>query len=173
MNKDLFFTSDTAKRLYDECRTLPIIDYHCHLSPKEIYEDKPFENIGEMWLSGDHYKWRLMRTYGIDEEKITGSAPIEEKFISYAEALQYAAGNPLYHWSHMELSKYFGIDTNLSEKTAKDIWERANAYIKKNSISPVKLIKDSGVEVVCTTDDPVDSLEYHIKLKEKNLMDIL
>lgn len=169
MNKDSFFTSDTAKRLYEGCRTLPIIDYHCHLSPKEIYEDKPFETIGGMWLSGDHYKWRLMRTYGIDEEKITGSAPIEEKFLSYAEALQYAAGNPLYHWSHMELSKYFGIDTNLSEKTAKDVWERANAYIKENSLSPVKLITDSGVEVVCTTDDPVDSLEYHIKLKEKAL----
>lgn len=169
MNSNVFLTSDTAKRLYEVCRELPIIDYHCHLSPKEIYEDAVFEDIGQMWLSADHYKWRLMRTFGIDEEKITGSSPMTEKFISYAKALQYAAGNPLYHWTHMELSKYFRIDECFKESTAEEIWNTANAYIKENKLSPVKLITDSKVQIVCTTDDPVDSLQYHIKLKEKDL----
>ena len=125
-NRDFLINFGSAGSLYGYCRNLPIIDYHCHLSPKEIYEDKEFGNIGEMWLMADHYKWRLMRTCGVSEAKITGGEPWQEKFRVYALALQYAAGNPLYHWSHMELSEYFGIDKALCEETADEIWNKAN-----------------------------------------------
>ena len=110
MNQLCFLKNKTAKELFEKAEKLPIIDYHCHLSPQEIFEDKPFDNIGEIWLSADHYKWRLMRTAGVDEEYITGNADIEDKFLKYCEALEFSAGNPLYHWSHMELKKYFEID---------------------------------------------------------------
>ncbi len=166
MQKNCFLTNDTARELYSYAEKLPIVDYHCHLSPKEIYEDKQFENIGEMWLAGDHYKWRLMRTAGIDEEYITGNTSYKEKFIKYAEALEFAAGNPLYHWSHMELSQFFGIDTPLKRSTAEEIWDKANAYIKQHALSPRKLIAQSNVEVICTTDDIIDSLEWHKKIRE-------
>ena len=157
-----------AVKIYETVKDLPIIDYHCHLSPKEIYEDKPFENIAEMWLAGDHYKWRLMRTAGIDEYYITGGASWREKFLSYAKALEYAAGNPLYHWSHMELSQFFGIDDTLTAENADKIYDRANEYIKKNNLSPRMLIKQSGVEALCTTDDITDSLEFHRKLSAED-----
>lgn len=158
--------SKQAEKIYDKIRSLPIVDYHCHLSPKEIYEDKPFDNIGEMWLGGDHYKWRLMRTAGIDEKYITGDAPWKEKFLKYAEALEFAAGNPLYHWSHMELSMFFGIDTPLKSSTASEIYEKANAVIKEKQLSPRKLIKQSGVEALCTTDDITDDFSYHKLISE-------
>jgi len=166
MQKDYLLQNKTAHTLYENVKNLPIIDYHCHLSPKEIYEDKTFDNIGKMWLECDHYKWRLMRSAGIDEHFITGDASWHEKFIKYAEAIEFSAGNPLYHWSHMELSMYFGIDDYLCKDSAEDIWTRANAYIKKNELSPRKLIKQSHVEVICTTDDIIDSLEWHQKLKQ-------
>jgi glucuronate isomerase len=168
-NPDFLLESKTARSLYEHCKNLPVIDYHCHLSPKEIYEDKEFDNIGEMWLKDDHYKLRLMRICGIPEEKITGGAPWQEKFRAYASALQYAAGNPLYHWSHMELSEYFGIDKTLSENTAEEIWNEANRYIAEKHLSPVKLLVRSGVEIVCTTDEPTDPLEWHRKLQKKGL----
>lgn len=136
----LLKTAD-AQDIYFKIKDLPIVDYHCHLSPKEIYEDKPFDNIGEMWLGGDHYKWRLMRTAGIDERYITGNTDWREKFIKYAAALELAAGNPLYHWSHMELSMFFGIDKPLKSDNAAEIYDEANAFIAKNKLSPRKLIE--------------------------------
>lgn len=165
MKKNYMIGSEKAEQIYEKIKDLPIIDYHCHLSPKEIYEDKPFDNIGEMWLGGDHYKWRLMRTAGVNEEYITGNAPLKEKFVKYAGALEFAAGNPLYHWSHMELAQFFGIDKEISSDTAEEIYEEANKYIKENQLSPRKLIEKSRVELLCTTDDITDSLEYHSKLK--------
>ena len=161
MGPRYLLSNDTAVRLYNACKHLPIIDYHCHLSPKEIYEDKEFADIGEMFLGGDHYKWRLMRCHGIDEKYITGDASWGEKFQKYAEALATAAGNPLYHWTHMELRLFFGIDTPLNGKTAAAIREKANAVIREKHLSPRKLIASSNVEYLSTTDDPADSLEYH------------
>lgn len=161
----LLKTAD-AQDIYFKIKDLPIVDYHCHLSPKEIYEDKPFDNIGEMWIGGDHYKWRLMRTAGIDERYITGNTDWREKFIKYAAALELAAGNPLYHWSHMELSMFFDIDKPLKSDNAAEIYDEANAFIAKNKLSPRKLIEQSKVETLCTTDDIIDTLEYHKKIKE-------
>ena len=160
-------TNETARTLYDEIRDLPVVDYHCHLSPKEIFEDRPFDNVGEVWLSGDHYKWRLMRIAGIPEEKITGNAPWKDKFLAYAKALEDAPGNPLYAWSHMELQKYFGIKTELSSATAETVYEEANRLIREKQLSPRKLILQSNVETVCTTDDPADDLQWHGKLAEE------
>lgn len=172
MKDNYLLTCNEAVKIYDRIKDLPIVDYHCHLSPKEIYENKPYDNIGEMWLSADHYKWRLMRTAGIPEEYITGDAPMKEKFLKYAEAIEFAAGNPLYHWSHMELSKYFGISDELNRETAESIWNRANEYIKANNLSPRELLKQSGVVTVCTTDDPADNLEWHKLIREDDSFDI-
>ena len=166
MGPRYLLANDAAARLYHACKDLPIIDYHCHLSPKEIYEDKEFSDIGEMLLGGDHYKWRLMRCHGIEEKYITGDASWGEKFQKYAEALATAAGNPLYHWTHMELRLFFGIDTPLNGKTAASIRERANAVIREKHLSPRKLIVSSNVEYLSTTDDPADSLKYHKLIAE-------
>lgn len=163
---NVFLQNDSAKKLYKIVSDLPIIDYHCHISTKEIYEDKPFNNIGEMWLSGDHYKWRLMRAYGISEEYITGNMPWKEKFKKYAEVIATAAGNPLYHWSHMELKKYFKINMPLNQETADEIWGLANAVISENQLSPRKLIKASNVEYIGTTDDVLDPLTYHKLIRD-------
>ena len=166
MREDLFLNGDTAKRLYSAVRDLPIVDYHCHLQPKEIFEDTVFTDIAQMWLGGDHYKWRLMRACGVPESHITGNASPREKFRAYADCIETAAGNPLYVWSHMELSMYFGIEDALSADTADDIFDRANAYIREHALSPRKLMLQSRVELAATTDDPADSLEYHQKLRE-------
>ncbi len=156
--------TETAEKIYSAVAKLPIIDYHCHLSPQEIYEDKPFANIGEMWLGADHYKWRLMRTAGISEEYITGDKSFKDKFLKYCSAIEFAAGNPLYHWSHMELSLFFGIDMAINAANAEEIWNRANKYIEENALSPRKLIEKSNVEVICTTDDIIDDLSWHGKI---------
>ena len=161
MKDSYLLTSPLAKRLYDTARDFPIYDYHCHLNPKEIWEDKEFDNIGEIWLGGDHYKWRLMRGAGIEEEQITGSASYREKFFAYASALPGAVGNPLAVWSHAELQACFGIDRPLNPDTASEIWEEANAYVKRTHMSPRKLIEQFHVKFIGTTDDPCDSLEYH------------
>lgn len=158
----------TAKKLYKNAKNLPIVDYHCHLSPKEIFEDKPFCNIGQMWLGGDHYKWRLMRTAGIDEKYITGDVSEKERFLKYCSVLEFAAGSPLYSWSHMELKRFFNIDLPIGEKTAEEIWNRANEYIKNTAMSPRKLINGAGVEIICTTDDIIDDLQWHKKLSDDN-----
>lgn len=160
-----------AEKLYLSAKEMPIIDYHCHLSPKEIFEDKPFSNIGEIWLGGDHYKWRLMRTAGIDEYYITGDASYKEKFIKYCTALEFAAGNPLYHWSYMELFQFFGIDLPITSNNAEIIWDKANKYIAKTKMSPRKLIEKSNVEVICTTDDIIDNLSFHRLIAEDKTFD--
>lgn len=166
MDKDFLLDTDCAKKLFhDFAEKMPICDYHCHLSPKEIYENRQPSDISQLWLSGDHYKWRAMRSCGIDEKYCTGDATSKEKFVKFAEALQYCIGNPLYHWAHIELQRYFAIDTPLNAKTAEDIYERANKAIADGDFRPQSLITKSGVKFVCTTDDPVDSLEYHKLLK--------
>ncbi len=166
MNRDFLLDTDTAKRLFHNyCENLPVCDYHCHLSPKEIYENKPPSDISELWLKGDHYKWRAMRSCGVSEEYCTGDKPPREKFEKFAYTLQYAIGNPLYHWAHIELQRYFGIKTPLSVKTADDIYETANKAIADGDFRPQSLIMRSNVKVICTTDDPTDDLKYHALLK--------
>ena len=171
VKKDLLLTNETAKRLYDGVKALPIYDYHCHLSPKEIYEDKPCTDIGELWLSGDHYKWRLMRAAGIDEYYITGGAGYREKFIKYAEACELAAGSPLYAWNEMELYLIFGIEEPLTARNAKDIYARANDFLKENAISPRKLIKKFDVRFIGTTDDVAEPLTWHEKIAADSSFD--
>lgn len=168
MTENCLLSSKTAEILYRHCKDLPIIDYHCHLSPKEIYEDKVFDSLGQLWLGGDHYKWRLMRNCGVDEDRITGAASMKDKYLSYVSSLRYALGNPLYLWSHMELSRYFHIDLPICDENAELIWDSANEYIRTHRLSPVGLMTASGVETVCTTDDPADSLEWHKKIRKKN-----
>lgn len=167
MDKDFLLDTPTARHLYhDYCEALPICDYHCHLSPKEIYENAQPTDISALWLSGDHYKWRAMRSCGVDERYCTGDASPREKFQKFAYTLQYAIGNPLYHWAHMELQMYFGIDTPLSAATADDIYDRANGAIAAGDFRPRTLIEKSKVKVLCTTDDPADDLVYHKKIKK-------
>ena len=167
MDKDFLLDTETAKKLFHEyCEGLPVCDYHCHLSPKEIYENEAPADISQLWLSGDHYKWRAMRSCGVSEDYCTGNRTGREKFQKFAYALQYAIGNPLYHWAHIELQKYFGIDTPLSAKTADEIYDRANEAMANGDFRPQSLIMRSNVKVVCTTDDPIDDLKYHKLLKE-------
>ena len=165
-------TTDAAKRLYETAKTCPIIDYHCHLSPQEIYEDRLFEDIAQLWLAGDHYKWRLMRAFGVNERYITGDAAPYEKFLQYARCIGLAAGNPLYVWTQMELSAYFGIDEPLCEGNAKEIWERCNAVIRERALSPRKLIAQSNVRYIATTDDPADPLCWHDKIAADPSFDV-
>lgn len=163
--------SERAEKIYAAVKDLPIIDYHCHLSPKEIYEDKPFSDIGEIWLAGDHYKWRLMRGYGVEERYITGDASWAEKFDKFAEAVGYALGNPVKDWVAAELMFFFGITEPLNKDTAKEIREKANAVIKEKAISPRKLIKMANVEYIATTDDPCDSLEWHDRIAKEGVLE--
>ena len=169
MNENFLLETKTAQKLYHSyAKNKKIYDFHCHLSPKEIYEDKKYSNIAEIWLSGDHYKWRYMRSAGISEECCTGNATDYEKFKAYAKAVQYAIGNPLYHWTHLELQRYFGINEPLNEKTVDKIWNKANEMIAAGGFSARKLIEKSNVALIATTDDPCDTLEYHQKLREDN-----
>ena len=144
---------------------MPILDYHCHLSPKEIWENRPYSSITQAWLGADHYKWRIMRSNGIPEEKITGNASEREKFFAWAETLPYCIGNPLYHWTHLELQRYFGIEEPLCDESAARIWEQCNQKLSTKDFLPRALIVRSHVELICTTDDPADSLEYHQKIQ--------
>ena len=169
MDKDFLLSTETAKILYhkfaEEC---PIIDYHCHVNPKEIYEDKRFENITNVWLSGDHYKWRIMRSNGVDEHYITGDASDREKFQKFAESLPKAIGNPMYHWCHLELKKYFGYDGVLNGETAEDVWQLTGKKLKEDGMGVRGIIEKSNVAFVGTTDDPVDDLHWHKKIAEDN-----
>lgn len=165
INDNFMLRTNSARKLYDFAKDLPIIDYHCHLEPKKIAEDYKFKNAYELFLGGDHYKWRQMRTNGIDEEYITGNADDYEKFEAFAKTMPYLIGNPLYHWTHLELKRYFDIDDTLSEKTCKDIWDKCNLMLATDEFSAKNLIKRSNVEVICTTDDPKDDLAYHKELK--------
>ena len=160
-------TSDFARRIYAQVRDLPIIDYHCHLSPKEIYEDKPFENIGQMWLAGDHYKWRLMRACGIEEEYVTGDKSWKEKYLTFCDALSRSPGNPIWDWTAMELEKFFGVNKPFVPENAEEIWDVCNKKIAEEKFSPRKAIAMSNVEYIATTDDPCDDLKYHKLLKEE------
>ena len=163
MDRDFLLSTETARHLYhDFAADLPIIDYHCHLDPKEIYEDRQFANITQVWLGGDHYKWRLMRSAGVEESYITGGASDREKFQKWAETLGLAIGNPLYHWSHLELRSYFGYEGLLNGDTAEEVWQLCNERLK--TLSARKLIVNSRVKALCTTDDPADSLEWHKKI---------
>ena len=160
-------TSDFARRIYAQVRDLPIIDYHCHLSPKEIYEDKPFENIGQMWLAGDHYKWRLMRACGIEEEYVTGDKSWKEKYLAFCDALSRSPGNPIWDWTAMELEKFFGVNKPFVPENAEEIWDVCNKKIAEEKFSPRKAIAMSNVEYIATTDDPCDDLKYHKLLKKE------
>lgn len=173
MDNDFLLESETAVKLYhDYAKDMPIYDYHCHLNPKEIAEDKKFKNITELWLGGDHYKWRAIRSNGIDERYITGDAPDKEKFLKWAETMPACIGNPLYHWTHLELRRYFGINELLSPDTAESIWEKCNELLQKDEFSARGLIRRSNVKVICTTDDPVDSLEYHKLIAEDSSFEV-
>lgn len=166
LDKNFLLDTKTARSLFfDVAEKLPIYDYHCHLNPKEIAEDKKYSDITEIWLGGDHYKWRFMRSMGVDERYITGDADSFEKFEKYCECIAYAFGNPLYHWSHLELQRYFGIYTPITKESAREIWNKTEKILN-TSFSAEKAINDSNVELIGTTDDPFDSLEYHKKIKE-------
>ena len=165
LDQDFLLNTPTAKVLYHEAaKDCPIIDYHCHLSPREIYEDIRYDNITQVWLGGDHYKWRLMRSAGVPEEYVTGNAGDHEKFLRWAEVLGKAIGNPLYHWSHLELRRYFGYEGVLNKDTAEEVWSLVNAKLQSEGFTSRGLILRSNVETICTTDDPVDTLEWHEKL---------
>lgn len=170
MDQDFLLNNRTAQALYHgAAAAMPIFDWHCHIQPQEIYENKQPQDLAALWLAGDHYKWRAMRSYGIDEKYITGSASSYEKFKAWAEVMPYLIGNPLYHWTHLELQRYFNITEPLSEKTADDIWQRANAKIAAGGFKPRELIEASNVACICTTDDSADTLEYHTLIaQDKN-----
>ncbi len=165
MDQDFLLNTPTAVKLYHEFSAdCPIIDYHCHISPKEIYEDLRYDSITQVWLGGDHYKWRLMRCAGVDEKYITGDASDHDKFLKWAEVLGKAIGNPLYHWSHLELRRFFGYEGVLNKDTAEEVWNLCNEKLHSEGFSVRGLIARSNVETICTTDDPIDTLEWHEKL---------
>ena len=165
LDEDFLLNTEAAKILYhDAAEKQPIIDYHCHLNPREIYENIRYENITRVWLGGDHYKWRLMRSAGVPEKYITGDSSDWEKFEKYAEVLGKAIGNPLHHWSHLELRRFFGYEGILNKHTSKEVWELANAKLQSERYTSRGLIIMSNVKTICTTDDPVDTLEWHEKL---------
>jgi len=167
INENFLLQNEIAKKLYHEyIKGLPIYDYHCHINPKDIYEDVRYNNICEVWLGGDHYKWRAMRSNGIDERYITGDSTDYEKFEKWCSTIPYAVGNPLYHWSHLELKEYFGTDLLLNDNNAKALWEITKDKLNQPEMSVRGIINKSNVKLICTTDDPVDELEYHKKIKE-------
>ncbi|MBE6635660.1 MAG: glucuronate isomerase [Ruminococcaceae bacterium] len=171
LGKDFLLDSATASELYyGYAEKMPIYDFHCHLNPREIYEDKQYRSLTEVWLAGDHYKWRLLREFGVDERYITGDASDEEKFREYARVMPYAIGNPIYSWTHLELRRFFGIEDVLTPETADKIYAEANEKLK--TLTARQLIKMSNVRGICTTDDPVDSLEYHIMIEQDPDFDV-
>jgi len=172
MDENFLLTNETAIRLYhDYAKDMPIFDYHCHLSAQEIAENKSYKNMTEIWLGGDHYKWRVMRSNGVLEASITGHAPDVEKFMAFAKTLPYTIGNPMYHWAHLELKRYFDIEEQLDETTAEKIWDVCNERLKTDAFTSRALIRRSNVKVICTTDDPIDTLEYHKMINEDTTFD--
>lgn len=173
MDDDFLLSTETAKKLYHEyAEVMPVLDYHCHISPQEIYEDRKFENITQAWLEADHYKWRQMRSNGVEEKYITGDASDREKFQKWAETLEMAIGNPLYHWSHLELKKYFGYMGYLNSGTAEEVWNLCNEKLAQDDMTARNLIRQSDVTLICTTDDPADSLEWHQKIASDKSFDV-
>lgn len=172
MGEDFLLYNQPARRLYQEfARSMPIFDYHCHLPIEEIADNKRFKNITEIWLDGDHYKWRLMRANGVDEAYITGDKSDKEKFLKWAETVPKTIGNPIYHWTHMELKTYFDSEQLLSEKTAEQIWEMCNEQLQTSEFTTQSLIKRSNVAALCTTDNPIDDLVGHKRIKEDPSVD--
>lgn len=168
LDKEFLLQTETAQQLFHtHAENMPIIDYHCHLPPDQIAADKKFKNLTEIWLYGDHYKWRAMRTNGVDEKYCTGDADDYEKFLQYAETVPYTLRNPLYHWTHLELQRYFGIDTLLNGKTARQIYDQCNEQLQDDQMSCRNILRNMKVKVVCTTDDPADSLEHHAQLRKE------
>jgi glucuronate isomerase len=169
LNENFLLSNEVARRLYREhAAPQPILDYHCHLPPKDIAENRRFANLFEIWLEGDHYKWRAMRANGVPEKYITGNASPYEKFLAWARTVPYTLRNPLYHWTHLELQRYFGVSELLDEKSAPEIWERANAALAED-LTAQGILRKFQVEVVCTTDDPTDDLGHHQKIVKSNL----
>ena len=165
MNKDFLLKSETARVLYHQhAAQVPVIDYHCHINPQEIFEDKRYATITEVWLGGDHYKWRAMRSCGVAEHYITGDATPAEKFQKWAETIPNLIGNPLYHWTHLELQRYFDIHEPLNGENAMEIYEKCNAMLAQSDMSARGIIRKSNVKLICTTDDPADDLQWHEKL---------
>lgn len=170
LDEEFLLSTETARKLYHEyAEVMPVLDYHCHINPQEIYEDRTFDNITQLWLGGDHYKWRQMRSNGVEEKYITGDAPDREKFQKWAKTLEMAIGNPLYHWSHLELKRYFGYEGYLNGDTAEEVWNLCNTKLKEG-LTARKIIEMSNVTLICTTDDPADSLKWHEKIaKDESL----
>jgi len=167
MDREFLLSNETGSRLFhDYAEQCPIIDYHNHLSPKDIFERRRYRNLTQLWLEGDHYKWRCMRVCGVKEELVTGSAPDWDKFLAFATVLPRLIGNPVYHWAHLELQRYFGIHTPLTADTAREIWDKTCAMMEGDGFDAVSLLASQKVQVLCTTDDPADSLEWHRKLQE-------
>ena len=170
LHDDFLLTTDWARKLYHEhAKHQPIYDYHCHLPPDQIAADKQFRNLAEIWLGGDHYKWRALRTAGVDEELITGSASDYDKFLAYCRIVPQLVRNPLHHWSHLELRRYFGIDLLINEANAPKIWELANAKLATSEFSTHGILTANKVAIVCTTDDPADTLEHHVAIAKSDL----
>lgn len=175
MDRDFLLETETARHLYhDFAAAMPLVDYHCHLNPREIYEDRRFDNLVEVWLggqnpdgsfAGDHYKWRLMRSNGVEEDYITGNRPPYERFLKFVETLEMAIGNPMYHWCHLELRQFFGVTEPLTTESARRIWEHCNKLLREDpDMSARGLIRKANVAFIGTTDDPIDSLEWHDKI---------
>jgi len=170
IHEDFLLESECARTLYREyAQPQPIVDYHCHISPRDIAENRRFENLFEIWLAGDHYKWRAMRANGVDERYCTGAAKPYDKFLAWAETVPYTLRNPLYHWTHLELARYFNIKELLSGETARQIWDCANAQLAGDELTAQGILRRFDVEIVCSTDDPTDSLEYHRQIAQQNL----
>lgn len=169
LDENFLLKTKTAQTLYHEyAQKMPLIDYHCHLSPQQIAENMQFRNLTDAWLSGDHYKWRAMRTNGVDESYCTGNKTDEEKFMKWAETVPYTMRNPLYHWTHLELQRYFGVKEILNPSSAKGIYDQCSAMLQESTYSTQALIQKMNVRVICTTDDPIDNLEWHQKIKDSN-----
>lgn len=173
MDENFLLSTETAQELYHEyAEKMPVLDYHCHINPQEIAEDRKFDNITQVWLGGDHYKWRQMRSNGVDEYYVTGDAPDREKFQKWAETLEKAIGNPLYHWSHLELQRFFGYHGVLNGDTAEEVWNLCNAKLQQDSMSVRNLIRQSNVTLICTTDDPADDLRWHKMIAEDDSFEV-
>ena len=173
MDENFLLNNETAVNLYHNyAENMPIFDFHCHLNPEEIAKNKKYRNITELWLGGDHYKWRAMRSNGVTEDYITGDRDDKEKFMKWAETMSQCIGNPLYHWTHLELRRYFGIEELLSPETAEGIWNKCNDMLQSDAFCARSLIKRSNVKAICTTDDPADSLEHHISLQKDTSFDV-
>ncbi|MEE3220080.1 MAG: glucuronate isomerase, partial [Planctomycetota bacterium] len=171
IHNNFLLQTETAQRMYhDWAAEQPILDYHNHLPPEDIAENRRFNNLSEIWLEGDHYKWRAMRANGVGEPYCTGDAEPLDKFLAWAKTVPQTLRNPLYHWTHLELKRYFDIDDFLSEKTAQDIWDTGNAALASDALSVCGILKKFNVKALCTTDDPVDDLAFHQKIAESDLL---